>query len=151
MSAQEIFRKHSFGKKPPAVMETLARIHQELGEAIQAKVAPPGYREISKFERETLIEALTQITDESKKRKAAEEELAAYKIGNAPGAAVTPVAESLSYKAVVSSRDAAGNLRTIELTPSDDSAQAYRIKVVSRDAAGDLRSFDLMPVEKGAK
>ena len=145
MSAFAIVKKHTFGAKPDATdpAEVLRRIH-----ALSAPTpAPAGMREISSFERETLIEALTQIDAAGKAQKAAEQKLADHLAGKVPGA---PVSESLSYRATVTGRDAAGNLKTIDFTPSDASAPAYRARVVGRDAAGDLRSFDLMPVQRGA-
>jgi hypothetical protein len=146
MGAQDILKRHRFGAPPDAAdhpSEVLRKIH----ELSKPTLAPPGFREVSKFEREMLVEALTQIDAAGKKQKAAEQALADHLAGKVPGA---PVSESLSYRATVSSRDAGGNLRTVELTPSNARAQAYRIKVVGRDAAGDLRSLDLMPVERGA-
>jgi hypothetical protein len=148
--ALDIINKHRFGAPPDAAdhpSEVLRKIH----ELSKPSPAPAGTREISKFEKDTLIEALTQIDGANKARKAAEQELANFKSGKVSPDAAQPVAvpaDALSYRATVSSRDAGGNLRTVELTPSDARAQAYRIKVVGRDAAGDLRSFDLMPVER---
>jgi hypothetical protein len=143
--AEDIVRKHRFGAPPDATdhpSEVLRKIHE-----LSKPTAPAGTREISKFERETLIEALTQIDAAGKKQKLAEQALADHLAGKVPGA---PVSESLSYHGVIAGRDAAGDFKTIDLTPSDANAKAYRIKVVSRDAASNLRSFDLIPVERAA-
>jgi hypothetical protein len=144
MSASEILRKHRFGAPPDATdhpSELLRKIH----ELSKPAPAPPGFRELSKFERDTFVEALTQIDAAGKKQKAAEQALADHLAGKVPG---TPVSESLSYRGVITTRDAAGDFKTIDLTPSDANGKAYRIKVRSRDAASNLRSFDLIPVER---
>ena len=150
MGAVDTLRKYPFGKKPPEgdALAALTRIHKEIEGLIRDQPHP-----LSVFERETLVEALTQIDAESKKRKAAEAELADYKAGKISPDADQPFAapaDALSYSAVISSRDSNGDMRTVELTPSDPGEQHYRIKVASRDAAGDLRAFILMPVDDHA-
>jgi hypothetical protein len=148
MGAVTTLEKYPFGKKPDATdaVALLEKIHGDVGAALSSLHG--GRRSFSAFEQELLVEALTQIDHESKARKRAEQELADYRSGNLAGA---PVADALSYRATVSSRDAAGDLRTVEFIPSDASAQAYRIKVASRDAAGDLKAIDLVPLPQGAK
>jgi hypothetical protein len=144
MSAQDVVKRHRFGAKPADADAADERLRQN-HELSKPAPAPAGMRDISPREREVFVEALTQIDAANKKTKAAEQALADHLAGNVPGA---PVSESLSYHGVIAGRDAAGNLKTIDLTPSDANAKAYRIKVVSRDAASNLRSFDLIPVER---
>jgi hypothetical protein len=137
--AQDILRRHTFGAKPDATdpAEVLRKIH----ELSAVATAPAGMREVSRFERETLIEALTQIDAAGKKQKLAEQALADH-------LAKPSVPSAVSYRGIVSRRDAAGDLKTLDLVPSNADAVAYRVNVVGRDAAGSLRSFDLIPVER---
>jgi hypothetical protein len=142
MGAQDVVKRHRFGAKPAdadAADERLRQIH----DLSKPAPAPAGMREISKFEREMLVEALTQIDAAGKKQKAAEQALADH-------LAKPSVSSAVSYRGIVSRRDAAGDLKTLDLVPSNADAVAYRVNVVGRDAASNLRSFDLIPVERAA-
>jgi hypothetical protein len=136
MGAQDVLKRHRFGAKPAdadAADERLRQIHQ----LSAPSPAPAGMREISKFERETLVEALTQIDAAEKRAKAAEQKLAESK--------PAPVAAPLSYRATVTNRDAAGDMRRIELVPSTPDGMPYRINVIGRDGAGFVKTLELVP------
>jgi hypothetical protein len=124
--AQDILKRHTFGAKPDATdpAEVLRRIRELL-----AAPAPSGTREVSKGEQDALLEAA---------RRAAERKDAAP----SPEPAKAPV----SYRVNVVGRDAAGDLRTLDLIPSDKTMPPYRVKVVGRDGAGNLRTIDLVPL-----
>ena len=136
MSASETVRRHRFGAPPDAADpadEVLRKIHE-----LSKPIAPAGMREISKFERETLIEALTQIDAAGKKQKAAEQALADH-------LAKPSVSSAVSYRGTITSRDAAGDMRRIELVPDTPADMPYRVNITGRDAAGNLRAFELVP------
>jgi hypothetical protein len=127
--------------EPPSIAiedaaKALAKIHEIAGAVIPRP--EPGW--LTPREEETLIQALEQIDEANKARKAAEQQLADALAGKGTAAA------AVSYRARVTARDGGGDLRTFELTPSDPDAPAYRINVVGRDAAGTIKTFDLVPL-----
>ena len=161
-------------------------------------------RELSKFEQDTLLEALTQIDAAGKAQKLAEHaaaieseksgriaaeakvgELTAElaRRGEAYRVAVSDLERKLAqakearstadmlaaqaraeadaagtYAGAVTVRlqemsdklDALAQMEVVEIAQEkiDDAPISYRINVVARDAAGDLRSLELVPMEK---
>lgn len=159
-------------------------------------------RELSQFEQETLLEALTQIDDADKGRKLAEHAAAIEAERAGRVAAESKVGElsaelvrrSEGYQLALAdaerkslqdreARNTAALLATqaraeaeemlahhaemmsivntlreeiaaiaiverVEVQQAPSHPSSYRINVVSRDAAGDLRSLELVPIEK---
>jgi len=142
MSASETVRRHTFGAPPDpadAADEVLRKIHE-----LSKPAAPAGMRGITPREREIYLAALESYETDLKEKKAllaraesAEQQLAKSK--------TAPVAALVSYRGTVTSRDAAGDMRRIELVPSSPDGMPYRVNITGRDAAGNLRAFELVP------